>query len=169
MICPALAWLVMRLAVCTLAPNTSRASSTTGPKWQPMRMATCWPSILSSACAAICFCIWPAASSASSGFGNVAMTSSPIVLITVPLCCSVAVRMTSMQIATMARARWSPSDSNRRVEPTTSANRMASSISLTMFPVTGMDGGRRPLVHISWPKPAGIIREQLLQTTTNTR
>ena len=38
MIWPALAWLVMRLAVCTLAPNTSRVSSTTGPKWQPMRI-----------------------------------------------------------------------------------------------------------------------------------
>ena len=40
MICPALAWLVMRLAVCTAAPKTSRFSSITGPKWQPMRMAT---------------------------------------------------------------------------------------------------------------------------------
>ncbi len=44
MICMALAWLVMRLAVCTVAPNTSRFSSTTGPKWQPMRKATGWPS-----------------------------------------------------------------------------------------------------------------------------
>ncbi len=33
---PALAWLVMRFAVCTVAPNTSRFSSTTGPKWQPI-------------------------------------------------------------------------------------------------------------------------------------
>ena len=32
------------------------------------------------------------------------MTSSPMVLITVPLCCSVAVRITSMQMAIM-RAR----------------------------------------------------------------
>ena len=32
MICPAFAWLVIRLAVCTVAPNTSRASSMTGPK-----------------------------------------------------------------------------------------------------------------------------------------
>ena len=29
---PAFAWLVMRLAVCTVAPNTSRFSSTTGPE-----------------------------------------------------------------------------------------------------------------------------------------
>ena len=29
--CPALAWLVIRFAVCTDAPNTSRFSSTTGP------------------------------------------------------------------------------------------------------------------------------------------
>jgi hypothetical protein len=40
MICPALAWLVMRFAVCTVEPNTSRFSTTTGPAWQPMRMAT---------------------------------------------------------------------------------------------------------------------------------
>ena len=47
MIWPAFAWLVMRLAVCTVAPNTSRFSSTTGPKWQPMRIATACPSTLS--------------------------------------------------------------------------------------------------------------------------
>jgi hypothetical protein len=40
MICPALAWLVMRFAVCTVAPKTSRLSSTTGPKWHPTRIAT---------------------------------------------------------------------------------------------------------------------------------
>ncbi len=40
MIWPALAWLVMRFAVCTVEPNTSRFSTTTGPAWQPMRMAT---------------------------------------------------------------------------------------------------------------------------------
>ena len=40
MIWPALAWLVMRFAVCTAEPKMSRFSSTTGPKLQPMRMAT---------------------------------------------------------------------------------------------------------------------------------
>ncbi len=43
MIWPALAWLVMRFAVCTAAPNTSRVSMTTGPKWQPIRIVICWP------------------------------------------------------------------------------------------------------------------------------
>ena len=40
MIWPAFAWLVMRLAVCTAEPKISRFSSTTGPKLQPMRIAT---------------------------------------------------------------------------------------------------------------------------------
>ena len=109
MIWPALAWLVMRLAVCTLAPNTSRVSSTTGPKWQPMRIATGWPSTLSSAWRGICCCIWPAALSASSAVGNVAMTSSPMVLMTVPLCCSVArAHDVDADRRSSPRARWSP-------------------------------------------------------------
>ena len=108
MICPALAWLVMRLAVCTVAPNTSRFSSITGPKWQPMRIATGWPSTLSWAWLEICCCIWAAAFRALSALGKVDMTSSPMVLITVPWRCSVALRMTSMQIATISRARRSP-------------------------------------------------------------
>ena len=44
MIWPALAWEVMRLAVCTAAPNISRSSVTTDPKWQPTRIATLTPS-----------------------------------------------------------------------------------------------------------------------------
>src|ERR1700679_3244668 len=60
------------------------------------------------------------------------MISSPIVLMTVPWCCSVAVRITSMQIETISRARTSPSDSYSRVEPTTSAKTMASSMSFPM-------------------------------------
>jgi len=79
MIWPALAWLVMRFAVCTLAPKHVAVLEHHGPEWQPMRIAMGWPSSLSSACALICFCICPAALSASSGVGNVAMTSSPMV------------------------------------------------------------------------------------------
>ena len=60
------------------------------------------------------------------------MTSSPMVLMTVPWRCSVALRMTSMQIATISRARTSPIRSYSRVDPTTSANRIASSMSLPM-------------------------------------
>ena len=67
---PALAWLVMRLAVCTVAPNTSRFSSTTGPKWQPMRIATGWPSTFSWEWVEICCCICAAALSASSASGR---------------------------------------------------------------------------------------------------
>src|SRR5579863_1093834 len=55
-----------------------------------------------------------------------------MVLITVPWRCSVALRMTSIQIATISRARTSPMRSYSRVDPTTSANRMASSMSLPM-------------------------------------
>src|ERR1700689_283521 len=120
----------MRLAVCTAAPNTSRFSSITEPKWQPMRIATGWPSTLSCGCEVICCCIWAAALSAASAVGKVAITSSPMVLITVPWRCSVALRMTSIQIATISRARTSPMRSYSRVDPTTSANRIASSMSL---------------------------------------
>src|SRR6266403_617406 len=73
-----------------------------------------------------------AAFKAASALGKVAMTSSPMVLMTVPWRCSVAVRITSMQIATISRARRSPMVSYSRVDPTTSANRMASSMSLPM-------------------------------------
>ena len=111
MIWPALAWLVMRLAVCTAEPKISRFSRTTGPKLQPMRIATACSSTLSPGCSVICFCIWAAAFSASSAVGKVAMTSSPMVLMTVPPFCSVAPRITSMQIPTMSRARKSPSNS----------------------------------------------------------
>ena len=111
MIWPAFAWLVIRFAVCTVAPNTSRASSTTGPKWQPMRIATRVPPVCRAGCSVIARCISLAASIASSAVGKVAMTSSPIVLMTVPPCDSVAARMMSMQMPTMARAWVSPSTS----------------------------------------------------------
>ena len=75
----------------------------------------------------------PRRSSAASAVGKVAITSSPMVLITVPWRCSVALRITSMQIDTISRARTSPMRSYSRVEPTTSANRMASSMSLPML------------------------------------
>src|SRR5215475_14396008 len=68
-----------------------------------MRMATGWPSIFSCACVEICCCICAAALSAASALGKVAMTSSPMVLITVPWRCSVALRITSMQIDHIAR------------------------------------------------------------------
>ena len=55
------------------------------------------------------------------------MISSPMVLTTEPPCCSVARRMISMQIETLSRAAMSPSSSNSRVLPTTSAKRIASS------------------------------------------
>src|SRR5580658_413024 len=97
-----------------------------------MRMATGWPSTFNCACVEICCCICAAAFSAASALGNVAMTSSPMVLITVPWRCSVALRITSMQVATMSRARKSPMVSYSRVDPTTSANSMASSMSLPM-------------------------------------
>ncbi len=132
MIWPAFAWLVMRFAVCTAEPKISRFSTTTGPKLQPIRMATVCSSTLSAGCSTICFCIWEAAFSASSAVGNVAITSSPMVLMTVPLFWSVAVRITSMQTPTMSRARRSPSSSYSLVLPTTSANTMASSVS---FPI----------------------------------
>jgi hypothetical protein len=84
MIWPALAWLVIRFAVCTAEPKMSRFSRTTGPKLQPMRMATVCSSTLSWGCSTICFCICAAALRASSAVGKVAMTSSPMVLMTVP-------------------------------------------------------------------------------------
>ena len=98
MICPALAWLVMRFAVCTAEPKISRFSRTTGPKLQPMRIATVCSSTFSPGCSVICFCIWAAAFSASSAVAKVAMTSSPMVLMTVPPFWSVAARITSMQM-----------------------------------------------------------------------
>src|SRR6516162_2695848 len=101
-----------------------------------MRMATGCPSIFSCACEEICCCICAAALSAASALGKVAITSSPMDLITVPSRCSVAFRITSMQIATMSRARTSPMLSYSRVEPTTSANTMASSMS---FPMSAAD------------------------------
>ena len=58
---------------------------------------------------AICFCIWAAAFNALSAVGKVDITSSPMVLMTMPSCWSVAARITSMQIATISRARRSPS------------------------------------------------------------
>ncbi len=51
------------------------------------------PSTLSWGWAEICCCIWAAALSASSAVGKVDITSSPIVLMTVPWCWSVALRM----------------------------------------------------------------------------
>ncbi len=70
MIWPAFAWLVMRFAVCTAEPKISRFSSTTGPKLQPMRMATVCSSTLSCGCVTICFCICAAAFNASSAVGK---------------------------------------------------------------------------------------------------
>ena len=63
--------------------------------------------------------------------GKVAMISSPIVLMTVPPCCSVARRMISMQTATLSRAATSPSSSYSRVLPTTSAKRIVEFLFLT--------------------------------------
>ena len=63
---------------------------TTGPKWQPMRMATAGPRPSAPDGRVMLCCILAAAFSASLAVGNVDMTSSPIVLMTVPWCCSVA-------------------------------------------------------------------------------
>jgi hypothetical protein len=109
MICRALAWLVIRFAVCTAEPKMSRCSCTTPPKWQPTRIAT-WPcSCARSGAAVIRSCICLAAAIAWSDVANVDMTSSPMVLITVPPLPSVASRMISMQRPTMFRACSSPS------------------------------------------------------------
>ena len=108
---PALAWLVMRFAVCTDAPKMSRFSSTTEPKWQPMRIATCWPCICSVGWTPMSCCISAAAFTASSAVGKMARISSPMVLMTLPRLRSVAPRMMSTQIPIMSRAARSPSTS----------------------------------------------------------
>ncbi len=133
-ICEAFAWLVMRLAVCTVEPNTSRSSATTGPKSQPIRMASGAPPTDTASPWLIATCISRAALSASSARGNVAMISSPMVLMTRPLCSSVAWRITSIQSATVSRAFRSPRASYSSVLPTTSAKRTATELSLDMFP-----------------------------------
>jgi len=108
---PALAWLVMRFAVCTVAPKMSLFSSTTGPKWQPMRIATCWPWTSSSGWAPMSCCISAPPFTASLAVGKMARISSPMVLITVPRLRSVASRMSPTHFTIISRAAWSPSTS----------------------------------------------------------
>ncbi len=74
----------MRFAVCTAEPNTSRFSSTTGPKLQPMRIATVCSSTFKEGCSAICFLHLGGGVQRVIGRGKVAITSSPMVLMTVP-------------------------------------------------------------------------------------
>src|ERR1700686_3554772 len=129
-----------------------------------MRMATGWPSTFSCAGVEICCCICAAAFKAASALGKVAMTSSPMVLMTVPWSCSVALRITSMQIATMSRARRSPIVSYSRVDPTTSANRMASSISLPMSAARLYASAFAPLARVLGPRAGRNRPSQQLRT-----
>ena len=71
-----------------------------------------------------------------------------MVLMTVPRLRSVASRMMSTQSWIISRARWSPSSSYRRVLPTTSAKRTATSVSVLV--TLGKTPGR--------PVAGGLIR-----------
>src|SRR5210317_2098909 len=81
-------------------------------------------------------CIMTAAPIASSTVSKVDITSSPIVLITVPLNCRVASFMISRQSATVALALVSPNRSYIWVLPTTSANTIATSRSFAITRLT---------------------------------
>jgi hypothetical protein len=107
MIWQALARPAMRAAVLTVSPKTSFASSMAGPKWKPTRMASLMPRTggrSSTRC-----CMELAASMPASALSNTAITSSPMVLTTRPLNCSVARVMRLMQRSTACSASLSPS------------------------------------------------------------
>src|SRR5690242_6253396 len=157
-ICPALASPARRAAVLTPSPQKSSFSSSTRPKWKPMRMASFTPAVGGSE--VMRCCISRAASEAASGLLNATISSSPIVLTTWPSRAVTISRSAPRQASMVFAAGLSPSSSYRAVLPLTSANRIARSLEMRVIAFGKVS---------HFPGPAygpGPLAEQSMNATT---